>query len=475
MDVELNPGPLQKKPIYLLTCLPKVSGLVSYPGNKPLSTNNADTHHVGICGSYYSEVFHRFSYRPCSPPLSSTYRRCRAGRRVRERKAWNIHRIASLVSYPRASRGSDNLHKGSISNNLYVITPGNTNNHVSSNVTSTNSSFHTNSLLNPRSILNFAVFNSRSSRNKIRSIIDHVVENDIGLCTVTENCLNDVDSVSIAQLSVADYSFINFPRQSHNRGGGTGILFRDSLKVSLVDGKENKSFEFLEWTVKVHDRSMRYVRVYRPPYSSLHPISTSVFFDEFSQCLENVVMCSVALVIFGDFNLHLDDLRVNDTKKFMDLLETFSLSQHVSGPIHLSGHTLDLIITRSSHIVLASPKITFPISDHFIIQCPIGFSRPVLSYKKLTFRKFKLILILLRSPLILLLLCFVQAYTGTTLMHSPTALTRPLLIYWISLPRLKQGLWLIVERSHCLIMTWNNSSVNVVALRRESRKLISLK
>ena len=75
---------------------------------------------------------------------------------------------------------------------------------------------------------------------------------------------------------------------------------------------------------------MRYVIVYRPPYSSLHPVSTSVFFDEFSQFLENVVMCPEALVISGDFNLHLDDLRDNDTKKFMDLLETFSLSQHVS-------------------------------------------------------------------------------------------------------------------------------------------------
>ena len=94
-------------------------------------------------------------------------------------------------------------------------------------------------------------------------------------------------------------------------------------------------------------------------------------------------MCPEALVISGDFNLHLDDLRDYDTKKFMNLLETFSLSQHVSGPTHLSGHTLDLIITRSSDdIVLASPKTTFPISDHFINQCPIGFSRPALSCKK---------------------------------------------------------------------------------------------
>ena len=70
-----------------------------------------------------------------------------------------------------------------------------------------------------------------------------------------------------------------------------------------MDGKENKSFEFSEWTVKIHDRSLRYVLVYRPPYSSLHPVSTSVFFDEFSRFLENVVICPEALVISGDFNL----------------------------------------------------------------------------------------------------------------------------------------------------------------------------
>ena len=99
-------------------------------------------------------------------------------------------------------------------------------------------------------------------------------------------------------------------------------------------------------------RSMRHIIVYRPPYSSLHPVSASVFFDEFSQFLENVVMCPEVLVISGDFNFHLDDLRDNDTKKFKDLLETFSLSQHVSGPTHLSGHTLDLKLLFPSPIIL---------------------------------------------------------------------------------------------------------------------------
>ena len=46
-------------------------------------------------------------------------------------------------------------------------------------------------------------------------------------------------------------------------------------------------------------------------------------------------MCPEALVISGDFTLSLDDLLGNDTKKVVDLLETFCLSQHVSArPIH---------------------------------------------------------------------------------------------------------------------------------------------
>ena len=55
------------------------------------------------------------------------------------------------------------------------------------------------------------------------------------------------------------------------------ILFRDSVNASLVDGKENESFEYSEWIVKVHDRSIRHIIVYRPPYSWLHPVSASVF------------------------------------------------------------------------------------------------------------------------------------------------------------------------------------------------------
>ena len=178
-------------------------------------------------------------------------------------------------------------------------------------------------------------------------------------------------------------------------------------------------------------------------------------------------MCPEALVISGDFSLHLDDLRDNDTKKFEDLLETFNLSQHVSGPTHLSGQTLDLIITRSSDdIVLASPKTTFPISDHFIIQCPIGFSRPALSCKKLTFRKLKNIdIATFSADIASSMLCANVHWDNIDALSD--CFNKILTDILDKFARLKQGLWLIVERSHGFMMTLKNSSVNVVVLKRE--------
>ena len=32
-------------------------------------------------------------------------------------------------------------------------------------------------------------------------------------------------------------------------GGGTGIMYRDSLNVKRIDGGEHESFEFSEWMV----------------------------------------------------------------------------------------------------------------------------------------------------------------------------------------------------------------------------------
>ena len=66
-----------------------------------------------------------------------------------------------------------------------------------------------------------------------------------------------------------------------------------------------------------------------------------------------------------------------DTQKFLDLLDSFDLQQHVKQPTHRDGHTLDLSITRKSEtLVEDEPTVDLFISDHAAVLTRLGLSRP---------------------------------------------------------------------------------------------------
>ena len=87
--------------------------------------------------------------------------------------------------------------------------------------------------------------------------------------------------------------------------------------------------------------------MYRPPYSEDHPITAGVFFHEFAEYLESVVMSSDKLLITGDFNFHMDVPTDPNNIHFRDLLDTMGLIQHVKQPTHTCGHTIQTKMSRS--------------------------------------------------------------------------------------------------------------------------------
>ena len=238
--------------------------------------------------------------------------------------------------------------------------------------------------------LRFANINARSLKNKTAAFVSHILDNKIDLCIVTETWLKEIDTVSIAALCPPGYFSKSFPRQTDRSGGGTGAMFKTNFNVSLLNGGEKKSFEFSEWNFAISAHHMKVVAVYRPPYSQAHPVTPCIFFEEFSNYLESIVMCSEILIIAGDFNFHFNDQSDTDTKRFIDMLETFGLKQHVTAPTHSSNHTLDLLITRSSNdINISSLETTFFLSDHCFVECYLSISHPDLSTKEICFRETK--------------------------------------------------------------------------------------
>ena len=83
----------------------------------------------------------------------------------------------------------------------------------------------------------------------------------------------------------------------------------------------------------------------------LHLLNISTFFDEFQNLLEFFVPLPSELIITGDFNIHTDS-DLTTPNKFSCILDNFHLKQHIHFPTHDDGHTLDLLITRTSSDII---------------------------------------------------------------------------------------------------------------------------
>ena len=89
-------------------------------------------------------------------------------------------------------------------------------------------------------------------------------------------------------------------------------------------------------------------------------MTVNSFIDEFSEYLESVILSNDLLCLTGDFNIHVDDHNDPAACRFLDLLESMSLTQHVAEPTNEHGHTLDLVKLLESQKTLfaVDPRLT---------------------------------------------------------------------------------------------------------------------
>ena len=68
---------------------------------------------------------------------------------------------------------------------------------------------------------------------------------------------------------------------------------------------------------------------------------------------------------------------------FNDILQCCSLSQCVSGPTHIVGHTLDVLISPCHCDFVQNVHFGYFISDHAAIRCQLNFSHPTTCIEKM--------------------------------------------------------------------------------------------
>ena len=182
-----------------------------------------------------------------------------------------------------------------------------------------------------------SLINVRSIKTKSASFIEYVRDSNADLNVSTSTGLTVDDIAASLEIIPNGYKLINHTR-TKLKGGGITLLHTDCHSITVLNIKcvEESSFEISELIVKFESFSMKLVIIYRPPYSTNHPVTVRTFTTEFTAYLIIV------------FNIHVDDSNDAYAVGFLDMLESMGFMQHVDVPTHEQGHTLDLVITRNS-------------------------------------------------------------------------------------------------------------------------------
>ena len=100
-----------------------------------------------------------------------------------------------------------------------------------------------------------------------------------------------------------------------------------------------------------------------------------MFIDDIKELLLNKLPQYQNSIILGDFNIHIEDL-TNADAIFNNTMRALGLEQHVSGPTHVRGNTLDLIFTQLSNgSNITNTTLNGYILDHSMVTVNINIKK----------------------------------------------------------------------------------------------------
>ena len=111
----------------------------------------------------------------------------------------------------------------------------------------------------------FACFNVRSICNKVVPVVELLKDHDVDICCMSETWLKDhLDSVTHL-FEEFGFSILHTPRPT--RGGGTAVVFRNSLPITKQITDAFSTFEVTETLLRLMDKNehvtIRISSVYR--------------------------------------------------------------------------------------------------------------------------------------------------------------------------------------------------------------------
>ena len=220
-----------------------------------------------------------------------------------------------------------------------------------------------------------------------------LLDDELDIALITETWFKSQVNNCTAILRENGFSIVHFNREDKG-GGGVAAIFRHSFKLHSSKSYSFDTFECILVTVSGNNLAkISFLVIYR--FCELSP---PAFLTEFYGFIENTYINLKNLVILGDFNLHVNKVFEPEIVRFSEILTTFGFNQLIDKPTHMSGNTLDLLITNQNETKIRDIIVDdCNYSDHSYIffKIPYEFNEPedkiisIKSYKGIDMVQFR--------------------------------------------------------------------------------------
>ena len=229
--------------------------------------------------------------------------------------------------------------------------------------------------------------NCQSIRNKDLIVHQHLVANNLEFAILTETWLMDNLHNTVwyvaSPLQNCEFKLLTSNHNSR-RGGGLAIVYKDGLKVDLIQEGEPLSFHFAIWKIKSGNKCVFAISIYMPLYTPSNPITDVQFITKFAEWIPYITTQHKNTIVLGDFNFHVNDSMDVNASIFQDTMVATGVDKWVDFPTHRLGNTLDMVFTKCSSSITITSCTQGPLwSDHFTVEMSLNIPKLLLTCQKL--------------------------------------------------------------------------------------------
>ena len=165
-------------------------------------------------------------------------------------------------------------------------------------------------------------------------------KNNLDIIILTKTWIKDDDQITPMLLCPIGFNIVSYPR-GNRMGGGIGLLNKKDIKVTPHKMYRYPSMEFTDFKINIskNNDKLHLTLIYRPP----DKIGLQ-FNNDLTDYLEENILESGEIMLFGDFNIRINNEEYNDTITCLHFLDSFNLESRINFSTQWLWNTFDLIV-----------------------------------------------------------------------------------------------------------------------------------